>query len=81
MISSLLTARDFERGTAKMLVLSPVRPSTLVIGRLLGGTLITLALITPLVILGFLTHKIPYCAEESTAPLWLTMLFSGLVAF
>lgn len=75
--TSLLTARDFERGTAKMLVLSPVRPSTLVIGRLLGGTLITLALITPLVVLGFLTHKIPYCAEESTAPLWLTMLFSG----
>jgi ABC-2 type transport system permease protein len=75
--TSLLTARDFERGTAKMLVLSPARPSTLVIGRLLGGTLITLALITPLVILGFLTHKIPYCAEESTAPLWLTMLFSG----
>jgi ABC-type multidrug transport system permease subunit len=75
--TSLLTARDFERGTAKMLILSPVRPSTLVIGRLLGGTLITLALVTPLVVLGFLTHKIPYCAEESTAPLWLTMLFSG----
>jgi ABC-type multidrug transport system permease subunit len=75
--TSLLTARDFERGTAKMLVLSPVRPLTLVIGRLLGGTLITIALISPLIVLGFLTHHIPYCAEESTAPLWLTLLFSG----
>lgn len=75
--TSLLTARDFERGTAKMLVLSPVRPSTLVIGRLLGGTLITIALISPLIALGFITHHIPYCAEESTAPLWLTLLFSG----
>ena len=75
--TSLLTARDFERGTAKMLVLSPVRPITLVIGRLLGGTLITIALISPLIALGFVTHHIPYCAEESTAPLWLTLLFSG----
>ncbi|HUR00557.1 MAG TPA: ABC transporter permease [Gemmatimonadaceae bacterium] len=75
--TSLLTARDFERGTAKMLVLSPVRPMTLVVGRLLGGTLITIALISPLIALGFVTHHIPYCAEESTAPLWLTLLFSG----
>src|SRR5207237_4460138 len=30
-----------------------------------------------LIVLGFVTHKIPYCAEESAAPLWLTMLFSG----
>jgi len=75
--TSLLTARDFERGTSKLLVLSPVRPSTLVAGRLLGGTLITLALITPLILLGFVTHRIPYCSEESSAPLWLVMLFSG----
>jgi ABC-type multidrug transport system permease subunit len=75
--TSLLTARDFERGTAKMLVISPVRPIVLVLGRLLGGTLITIALVTPLVILGFLTHNIPACAEESNAPLWLTLLLSG----
>jgi ABC-type multidrug transport system permease subunit len=75
--TSLLTARDFERGTAKMLILGPVSNSVLVLGRLLGGTLITIALVTPLVVLGFLTHHIPYCAEESGAPLWLTLLLSG----
>jgi ABC-type multidrug transport system permease subunit len=75
--TSLLTARDFERGTAKMLILGPVPNIVLVLGRLLGGTLITIALVTPLVILGFLTHYIPVCAEESNAPLWLTLLMSG----
>jgi ABC-type multidrug transport system permease subunit len=34
-------------------------------------------LVTPLVVLGFLTHYIPYCREESTAPLWVTQLLSG----
>ena len=75
--TSLLTARDFERGTAKMLVLSPMRPLVLVVGRLLGGTLITIALVSPLIALGFLTHRIPYCSEASTAPQWVTILFSG----
>ncbi|MFN2602335.1 MAG: ABC transporter permease [Gemmatimonadaceae bacterium] len=75
--TSLLTARDFERGTAKMLVLGPVNMSFLVVGRLLGGALITIALVAPLVALGFVTHRIPYCAEESTAPLWVTILTSG----
>lgn len=75
--TSLLTARDFERGTAKMLVLGPVNTSFLVMGRLLGGALITIALVAPLIALGFVTHHIPYCAEESTAPLWLTILVSG----
>jgi ABC-2 type transport system permease protein len=75
--TALLTARDFERGTAKMLMLGPPRSSVLVVGRLLGGALITIALVTPLIALGFLTHHIPYCSEALTAPLWLTMLFSG----
>ena len=75
--TALLTARDFERGTAKMMVLSPAGRLPLVLGRLLGGTLITIALVAPLVGLGFLTRHIPYCAEESGAPLWVTMLLSG----
>ncbi|HUQ21357.1 MAG TPA: ABC transporter permease, partial [Gemmatimonadaceae bacterium] len=75
--TSLLTARDFERGTAKMLILGPVSNTVLVLGRLLGGTLITIALVAPLIVLGFLTHHIPYCAEGSGAPLWLTLLLSG----
>ncbi len=75
--TALLTARDFERGTAKMMVLSPAGRLPLVLGRLLGGTLITVALVAPLVGLGFLTHHIPYCADESGAPLWVTLLLSG----
>jgi ABC-type multidrug transport system permease subunit len=75
--TALLTARDFERGTAKMLVLSPAGNTALVVGRLLGGVVITFVLIAPLVVLGFLTHYIPYCAEKSQAPLWLTLVLSG----
>lgn len=75
--TALLTARDFERGTAKMLVLSPTGRLPLVLGRLLGGTMITLALIAPLVALGFFTHYIPYCGEQAEATGWLKMLFAG----
>jgi ABC-2 type transport system permease protein len=75
--TALLTARDFERGSAKILMLSPAGRWPLVLGRLLGGTLITLALVAPLIGLGFVTHEIPYCAEGSGAPLWLTLLLSG----
>jgi len=60
-----------------MLLLSPASGWALVVGRLLGGTLITIGLVAPLVALGFLTHHVPYCAEDSGAPLWLTQLLSG----
>jgi len=75
--TALLTVRDFERGTAKVMLLSPAGRLPLVCGRLLGGTLITVALAAPLVALGFLTHYIPYCTEETGAPLWLSLLLSG----
>lgn len=75
--TSLLTARDFERGTAKMLIMSPPRPWVLVAGRLLGGTLITAALVAPLVGIGFLTHHIPYCGEGADVPQWVTVILSG----
>jgi len=75
--TALLTARDFERGTAKLMVLSPVGRLPLVVGRLLGGTLITFTLVAPLVAFGFLTQYIPYCAEESDGPLWVKLLLSG----
>ncbi len=76
--TALLTARDFERRTAKMMVVSPAGRLPLVLGRLLGGTLITGALVGPIVGLGFLTQFIPYCHEESGTPLWVTLVLSGL---
>jgi ABC-2 type transport system permease protein len=79
--TSLLTARDFERGTAKMMVLGPPGPMPLVIGRLLGGTLITFALVTPLIGLGFVTHDMPYCAEGHEASAFVKILFSGPCAW
>lgn len=79
--TALLTARDFERGTAKMMILSPAGRLPLVLGRLLGGALITIALVTPLVGLGFLTRYIPYCAEDSGAPAGLKLLLSGPCAW
>jgi ABC-type multidrug transport system permease subunit len=79
--TALLTARDFERGTAKMMLLSPAGRLPLVLGRLLGGTLITTALVTPLVVLGFFTHYIPYCSADSGMPLWLKPFLSGPCAW
>jgi ABC-type multidrug transport system permease subunit len=60
-----------------MMVLSPAGRFPLVLGRLLGGTAITVALVAPLVGLGFLTRYIPWCAAETDAPHWLTLWFSG----
>jgi ABC-type multidrug transport system permease subunit len=74
--TALLTARDFARGTAKMMLLSPARRLPLVLGRLLGGTLITLALVAPLVALGFLTRCIPACAAGANASPALKLLLS-----
>ena len=79
--TALLTARDFARGTAKMMALSPAGRLPLVVGRLAGGLLITAALVAPLIAVGFLTRHVPYCAEESNAPLWLKQLLSGLCAW
>jgi len=75
--TALLTARDFSRQTAKVMILSPASRLSLVLGRLLGGTLITLALVTPLVAFGFLTKNIPYCADDASPPLWLKLILSG----
>lgn len=79
--SAMLTARDFQRRTSKLLLVSPVPRASLVMGRLIGGTLLTGALVTPLVALGFLNNYLPYCNEELEAPLWLTMLLSGPCAW
>ncbi len=75
--TALLTSRDFERGTAKVLMLSPARRSSLVMGRLVGGFLMTLALVAPLVFAGFFTHYIPYCSKEAGASQFLITLLSG----
>jgi ABC-2 type transport system permease protein len=72
--TALLTARDFERGTAKMLILSPTGRSTVIIGRLLGGTLLTLVLVAPLIGAGYLTHRIRGCEY---GPLWQQLLLSA----
>jgi ABC-2 type transport system permease protein len=79
--TALLTARDFERGTAKLLIVSPAGRAALVLGRLWGGSMITAVLVAPLVLLGFLTHLIPYCAEETGLPQWVVILLSGPCGF
>jgi ABC-type Na+ efflux pump permease subunit len=45
--TALLCAWDIERGTARHLALAPVPPLVLVAGRLLGGVLVSLVVITP----------------------------------
>jgi ABC-2 type transport system permease protein len=49
--TAMLTARDFESHTAKLLALSPVSRVWLVTGRLFGGVLLTLAVVAPLLAL------------------------------
>ena len=79
--TALLTSGDFERGRAKLLMLGPVHRAWLVAGRILGGSAVTFVLVAPLIALGFLTRRIPYCAEESEAPAWLKVLFSAPCAW
>ena len=76
--TALPTARDFERGRAKLRVLSPAGRLPLVLGRLLGGTLMTLALVTPLVA-GRFPRRTAFgrVATISRVPIWLRMLLSG----
>jgi len=50
--TGLLTARDFERATARVLLLAPASRASVVVGRGLGSVLATLALVVPLVLLG-----------------------------
>lgn len=46
--TALLTAHDFERRTIKLALLSPAHRSSLIAGRLLGGVLLTAAVLAPL---------------------------------
>src|SRR5262249_30680659 len=47
--TAMLTSRDFQRRTAKLLVLSPQPRWVLVAGKLLGGILVTLSFVVPAV--------------------------------
>jgi ABC-2 type transport system permease protein len=49
--SAVLVSRDFERGTAKLLLLAPAARLQVILGRILGGTLAALAVLIPLVAL------------------------------
>jgi ABC-2 type transport system permease protein len=53
--TALLCAQEVERGTSRYLVLSPISPWILIAGRILGGLLMSLIILTPTLLLGFLT--------------------------
>ena len=53
--TALLCARDIERGTARHLALAPVSPGVLVAGRLLGGVLVSLVVVVPILVITALT--------------------------
>lgn len=50
--AATLTARDFERGTGRLLLVAPARRSALMVGKLLGAMLATGVVMVPLVIAG-----------------------------
>ena len=62
--TALLTARDFERSTIKLALLAPVRRGWVIAGKLLGGVLLTAALLVPLVLLGAVTRFLPSCRRD-----------------
>jgi ABC-type Na+ efflux pump permease subunit len=47
--TGMMVARDFERRSAKLLLLSPASPLAIVAGKLLGGVLATCALLVPVI--------------------------------
>lgn len=79
--TGLLTARDFASNTAKMMVLSPANRLALILGRVLGGSLISISLISPLIFLGFLTRYIPYCSDDLPSQSWLKYFMSAPCAW
>lgn len=56
--TALLCARDIERGTARHLALAPASSVVLVAGRLLGGVLVSLLVVVPVLAIGTLTGLI-----------------------
>jgi ABC-2 type transport system permease protein len=50
--AATLTARDFERGTGRLLALAPARGAEVVLGKLLGAVLATAVVLAPLVLAG-----------------------------
>jgi ABC-2 type transport system permease protein len=56
--TALHGARDCERGTARHLLLAPVPPIVLVVGRLVGGLLVSMAAVVPMLVLGTITGVI-----------------------
>jgi ABC-type multidrug transport system permease subunit len=75
--TALLSARDFERKTAKLLLLSPHRRGTLVLGRALGGVIVTGAALLPLLLLGVATRVL--APPPSHWPALLALLFAVTV--
>jgi ABC-2 type transport system permease protein len=65
--TALLCAEDGERGTARLLVTSPVSPWALVAGHLLGGLVASLIVLLPVVGSGLATHAIVVPAGHWTA--------------
>ena len=56
--TGLLTARDFERRTARILLLAPSSRASVLLGRGLGSVLATLLLVVPIVLIGALAGVI-----------------------
>jgi len=50
--AAALTARDFERGTGRLLLMAPARRGTVVAGKLLASVLATAVVLVPLVAVG-----------------------------
>ncbi len=50
--TALLVVHDLERGTGRAVHLAPISPASAVVGRALGGTLVTGAMLVPLVAAG-----------------------------
>lgn len=74
--TALLTARDFGRGTAKLMILSPAGRLPLVLGRLLGGVSLTTVMVAPLLGLGILANHISAC-DAGLDGFWSKLLLSG----
>lgn len=77
--TALLSAQEIERGTSRYLILSPVSPWVLIIGRIFGGLLISLIILTPTLILGFLTGIIAPPIDHIPA-LLILFVTTGLCA-
>lgn len=74
MMTSVSIVSEKESGTMNLLLVSPVRPSTIIIGKLVPYFLLSFVMLTLMLVLSYTVLGIPFSASVVSV-VWLTLLY------